>query len=1654
MAYVPCQSWLGVSERTCPMERLVTNLGRGLEIAVMSARKWAAGEIIALILAAGWIATGHAPGAWALQPEVPGPRTEGERANNGISRAAVGQTAFVPAQRSMLLLLDRAQRLLDESRDGEAAQCLGAILDSPDDYFFRPDASLPVHRSLKAEARRMVGRMTKKGRELYELEFGSIAARMLDEAVTAGDVDGLAEVSRRFFHTRAGNEATFLLGFHHLDHGRPMAGALTFKRLWESSPNADQYEPALSLALAACWLQASEPEKARGVLEGLESGQPGGAVQIAGEEVALDSHKGGLASWLAEIIGPAPVSDGSRGDQWSMLRGDASRNAAGGGGGPLLTMRWRIPTTDDPEVESLIEDLRRDYAQEDMQLIPAFHPLVVDDVLLMRTVSKLQAVDFKTGKRIWEVPTEDPFDESLDSAGNVASGRRTLLESSLRLRMWGDAAYGTLGSDGKYVFAVEDLKLEDGMGIRRQFVVNPMRPADAASLKPSNRLAAYEIRTGKLMWQVGGAANEHELRLGGTFFLGPPLPLMGDLYVLAELNGEIRLLALDSGSGDLLWDQQLTVVNRDVLNDPVRRLAGASPSYADGILVCPTSDKSVVALELTTRSLLWGYIHSTSDSQPRRQGMFMAPGQFPSADTGGRWIDSSVVLAEGRVLVTPVRSDELHCLDLADGRLAWTQSRNDDLFLACAYDGKAVLVGRRGVRALALNDGSVAWEKGSVEFPEGSSLTGTGFRSGNRYYVPLDTATVAAIDLDTGRLAETFESRERAVPGNLVCYKDKIVSQRADGVEAFHQLDLLREEVKKRLAAEPDGAEALTWAGEIMWNDGNLREAVESFRAAWKLSPSIYTRRAFREALFEGLRGEFESYRGRLEEIRPLIDDVSQQATLLRLVAMGLEDAGEYAEALDCYRELIELDHDGQRMEPIDEWLALRRDRWIRVQMSALRRKMPEESRDEIDRFARDLLDVAIGERTPEAIRGFLDYFDGQPVAREARDILGGLLKQNGRLLEQELLLERDAGSSDPERAGRAIAEMAAILAGADRLGDAAVCYKRLAEDFADVICGDGKTGKELYRAVEAGDPVSAWLAPESPWPVGNVESKEGIPKPTGETSYGKMVVNYQGGSGPFFRDLSIEIHQTPLQLVARDGLGNIRWHLPLDTITPREHLAYGRAMMQVNVLGHMLLLSAGNKILAIDTLNASEGQTPSVVWTQDLHLPDAADIRRQQFRRMANLRGGLGGIGIGGGMYPTANGPVAVSSEAVCFKRSRTLVAVDPVSGEEIWTRRDVHPDSVVFGDHEYVFVAGPDKTEADVFRVADGKLLGKRSLPTEIERITTAGRRVLTWRVEGPGATVRLIDPWEEGTPKHSVWVSDELDSNSRMFVLDDEAVAVYEPSGRFVMLDLIDGHPIVDQQLPPENLAEIFVLRCPDQYLLIAHAQQLAAITARTTYTHGVPSVRIERGQVHAFDLSGKKMWPEPVEVTNQFLVLNQPRSLPVLTFVCMIQEPQAGNIRTQPKTAILCLDKRTGRVICSKEFADPTSVFQLSGDPEKKTVGIRLQKNMLTLTFTDQPIPPKEDSDEGGGPAEEEDPSVIETLLEAVKKAVLGPAGSKTEPTSSDHPEMVDEPSGDADRPSAMAKETAAESEAEGQEGGVKEESNGKPDVSPAPKSKEE
>ena len=102
----------------------------------------------------------------------------------------------------------------------------------------------------------------------------------------------------------------------------------------------------------------------------------------------------------------------------------------------------------------------------------------------------------------------------------------------LTQRLWYDAPYGQVSSDGESVFLIDELRfatqsrvewIPGPRGGRRR---NPNLPL------AHNQLVSLDLnRQGALRWMVGGETGLDEPKLVGSFFLGPPLPLFGQLYV-------------------------------------------------------------------------------------------------------------------------------------------------------------------------------------------------------------------------------------------------------------------------------------------------------------------------------------------------------------------------------------------------------------------------------------------------------------------------------------------------------------------------------------------------------------------------------------------------------------------------------------------------------------------------------------------------------------------------------------------------------------------------------------------------------------------------------------------------------------------------------------------------------------------------------------------------------------------------------------------------------------------------------------------------------------------------------------------------------------------------------------------------------------------
>ena len=84
--------------------------------------------------------------------------------------------------------------------------------------------------------------------------------------------------------------------------------------------------------------------------------------------------------------------------------------------------------TDDPILEKALLEQENTYREHGVALFSGLHPLAVGDMILMRTATNVLAVDFQTGKRIWQTTARrrspadrDPnrFNRHVDAGGTT-----------------------------------------------------------------------------------------------------------------------------------------------------------------------------------------------------------------------------------------------------------------------------------------------------------------------------------------------------------------------------------------------------------------------------------------------------------------------------------------------------------------------------------------------------------------------------------------------------------------------------------------------------------------------------------------------------------------------------------------------------------------------------------------------------------------------------------------------------------------------------------------------------------------------------------------------------------------------------------------------------------------------------------------------------------------------------------------------------------------------------------------------------------------------------------------------------------------------------------------------------------------------------------
>jgi len=1518
-------------------------------------------------------------------------------AQDRADKAAAYQNVFQPAPSDVRRPLMYAEKAIAERRYSDAALRLGQLLvneslDDPEaqDYFLvsteEAEAALVTQR-LKGKALQLIAGLPPPGRQAYELQFGAQARALLDEALVQDDDTKLGDVIRRFFHTRAGYEACLLAGRNELARGRPLSAALHLQRLDDVPAAVGAFDPELSLLLATCWWYAGVADRAQAVLLGLKSRLPGAVLRLGGRDVPIFSDDGRALPWLEDLVGRAGGLAVSDAFQWVMYRGSAQRNARSRGSLPMMNFRWLVPTTIDREDEKTVERITRRYRDEGRAAMPALQPLAVGDVVVMRTPGKLLGVDFSSGKRIWVWPPWE--DDSADLyRGDMTSFRLTAQgdrELELQQRIWDDALYGQISSDGRSVFVLDELG----------FAPNPANPARQMIIaqggvafrhpgapQSSNQLVSLSLaRQGAAQWIVGGESGEDEPNLAGAFFLGPPLPLDGRLYAIAEFNGEIRLVVLDAKTGRLQWQQQLAHAdNRTILVDAGRRLSGATPSYDGGILVCPTSVGAVVAVDATTRELLWGFQYLKRPQGNQQQFFGFAPFNVsPLKPVGARWADATVSIADGRVLVTAVESDQLYCLDLRTGQPAWpAQERDERLYVACIHDGRAVFAGVNRVSAVRLTDGQPAW---SAPLVLNDAPSGRGFYSDHFYFLPTMGAELLKIDLNRGEIVQ--RTGTSLVLGNLVCFQDEILSQGPESLAVFWQSDPLRRRVEKTLAENPDDVITLARYGELLLQEEKRPEAIETFRRAHQLAPGDEAVRLLLSgAILSSLRDDFAAAVTRYPEIEGLLDRPSQQAEYLRIMARGWQRQGALQKAFDAYRELAqlraELQHSGgaaeMELERVDRNWSVRADRWLQARFGELLRTATGDELARMDQAVRETFDQAAAGGEISALRKADRLFGMHDGAEAIRLQLARQLVKSGEVLEAELLLSRLEESPVAAIRAAAVAELAELMVLTRHTAVAWRYYRTLGEEYGDTVCRDGKTGGQLYEQAAETAALREAAEAEQPWPEGKADVGDSQDRVALNVSYRRVFAcDERQRTGPSPQSLSVFYDQARNAILIREGTGSVIANVSLGS---HKLAAQDFSPTHFRVRGHLLVVSMGMEVVAIDLMRAAgtAGKpAEAVLWRHDLvrpNIPGNMYHTQLQVQPLAhpwgrnrmtfvNLQRELVGV----------TGPLLDSG--VYFIEGRALICADPLTGETIWSRDGLPAGSDLFGDEEWIFVVPPDADTALVFHALDGAAAD--AVPSEplANRWTTWGRHVLAWKPQSADDHAENVPAPETAESEKLakmplelrlydaltgdvIW-REQVPAGTRGTLIESDEVALLQPNGRLIVRSLQIAEPLLQAQLEPDQaLRMVHVLRSRDQYLVAANRvgqtpADNAAIQVRSIVTGG--DVPLVTGRLYAFDRrSGRPSWPAPVDIDQFGLPMDQPRETPVLLLLRQFTPPGAQGPRRE-QTSILCLDRRTGQPLLDKtDIPTQTNAFEIVADRRKQTVTVILPAKTFVIALS--------------------------------------------------------------------------------------------------------
>lgn len=1454
-----------------------------------------------------------------------------------MQNIAPGRYLDVP--RSLQQALREAEEAIAEERFSDAVLSLGELASGDysdtsvedlqgQDFFLRTNTAVPANRPLSnsflKRVRFLLGSLPGEAIDTYELRYGPVARKNLTEAASSRDWQKTREVRRRFFHTTAGYEASFLLSQQAMLLGHPLEASLYLSDLINNQRAVSHLGDAVILMYAvAC--ESSGQELKAGSLQarfeqgGIASNVGGEARTFASLEELKDWAKGiALAGKDAEgpslPVGPDSVEAKK---SYAFHGGDASRNASSGGQLPLSNERWRLDTTSSPLQERGLRQNVEELTTSGKLPPPCWIPLRVGNQLLMRTTERLVGVDHRTGKRLWTYPWQlgfDIFEEEPSPLNQMVGGRSR--PPILTQRVWNDLPYGQISSDGKQVY------LLDQLGQVESLAMNAMMNLRGVSRVKNqyNTLVALDLATeGTLRWRLG-ADGEKGNPLESAFFLGPPLPVGDRLYVMAEIAGDICVCCLDPRSGEQLWRQQLvTVESGSVQTDPIRRVAGAMPTYHEGVLICPTGAGVVVGIDLVDRTLRWG---ATVERNAEMYRSIAGSGRsLESAKLMQRWHNGIAIADEGNILVTPIESDRLYGLSLLTGeQLFQEKNRVQMMYLAGIRDGKFFLVGSHQIRAFDVDSGNLIWTTGRDLISVGQQISGLGVFGEYDYFVPTSTNEIIQVSLSDGTVRQR---RETSYPlGNLIAADGQLISQGPTSLSVAFGESTLASQVERRLSEYPGDFDATVRKAEILIQQGELSAALEFLDKAREIQPdNDEVRMLSVSALLGRLRSENDPELAIVELLETLIDRPRQRVELLGLQVRSSIRNQRYLVAAELLIELSQLVASDSLIDASD--LALEDDptrqcsldSWIAAKSAEISDGCSDSDLTRIDSMLRKRGEE-LETGSDYLLRATLMHFGQFDGVKGIRNELADRMLERDSAIELERLAWSGYLPGDAAIAGLSLPRLQ-ILAKAYALGRMPKDEVRILQEIESRLEKD--TGPDDFRWVDqTPDDIKERIS----------EINAGLR----ETAWPEQVsLTWDARTTRIIRSLSQTQRFSELRRLAGEQIKG--WKLygegssPLSLMSPegmRLRIAVDGDVSEAEktavVSGGTMVVVTRKDLIAVNLHALFSGIGDPVLWQRPITGDGGAPMSRRSSVTPFDdkvVRYAVDNSMTSAVIPEFALGPVL--GDRVIVLQGGDLIALDLITADTLWRNAAAPVSGAVVSDGERLAVVSDATRTVAYFDPVDGRQLGTEDW--EGGQIwSSLGSHVLSYRPsEVPDQfKVQLTNPFsgavilEHEAMRANRARGDGATESSYGRVSDARYLSLLSNQGEGVVWDLVHGRQIFRQELDPiPSLAGLAVMSLGDRMIWLPRAKpKQPSVKDEVQIQTSDGRYHMSVNQIHAINLKdGDLLWERKLD-SAWGCTITQPAATPLLFLARSPFASSAVNRTRRKSMDVMAINIRNG------------------------------------------------------------------------------------------------------------------------------------------------